>query len=88
MDAISQNSFELLFVKDRQCRLVYANDSLLRLLGKSADEIVGKTDIEFHSDPLLGEAVMENDRMVRETRQSLIAEEGSVAKNSKKYVNL
>jgi GAF domain-containing protein len=34
MDAISQSSSELLFVKDWQCRLVYANDSLLRLLGK------------------------------------------------------
>jgi hypothetical protein len=36
---------------------------------------VGKTDIVFHSDPLLVEAVMENDRMVRETRQSLVTEE-------------
>ena len=47
----------------------------MRLLGKSADEIVGNTDIEFHSDTLLGETVMENDRMVRETRQSLATEE-------------
>ena len=74
MDAISQNSSELIFAKDCQCRLVYANDSLLRFFGKSADEIVGKTDVEFHSDPLIGEAVMENDRIVRETRQSLVTE--------------
>ena len=75
IDAISQNSSELIFAKDCQCRLVYANDSLLRFLGKSADEILGKTDVEFHSDPLIGEAVMENDRIVRETRQSLVIEE-------------
>jgi len=75
IDAISQNSSELIFAKDCQCRLVYANDPLLRFLGKSADEILGKTDVEFHSDPLIGETVMENDRIVRETRQSLVAEE-------------
>ncbi len=75
LDAISQNSSEFLFAKDCQCRLVYANNSLVRLLGKSADEILGKTDVEFYSDPLFGEAVMENDRMVRETRQSLITDE-------------
>ena len=82
LDAISQNSSELLFAKDCQCRLVYANNSLLRLLGKSADEILGKTDIEFHSDPLLGEAVMENYRMVRGTRQSLVAEESILLQDS------
>jgi len=75
IDAISQNSSELIFAKDCQCRLVYANDSLLRFLGKSADEILGKTDVEFHSDPLIGEALMENDRIVRETRQSMVTEE-------------
>ena len=72
---VSQNSPELLFAKDCQCRVVYASDSLLHLLGKSADEVLGKTDIEFHSDPLLGEAVMENDRIVRETLQPLVTEE-------------
>ena len=72
---VSQNSPELLFAKDCQCRVVYASASLLHLLGKSADEVLGKTDIEFHSDPLLGEAVMENDRIVRETLQPLVTEE-------------
>ncbi len=36
---------------------------------------MGKTDVEFHSDPRLGEAVMKNDLIVRETHQSLVAEE-------------
>lgn len=73
--AVSQNSPDLLFVKDCQCQMVYVSDSLLSLLGKSADEVLGKTDIEFHSDPCLGEAVMENDRIIREACQPLVTEE-------------
>ena len=75
MDAISQNSSELIFVKDCQSRIVYASHSFLRFFGKSADEILGKTDVDFYSDPLISEGVMENDRIVRETRQSLVTEE-------------
>jgi PAS domain S-box-containing protein len=75
MDAISQNSSELIFAKDCQGRLVYVSDSFLRFFGKSADEILGKTDVDFYSDPLVGEAVMKNDRIVRETSQSMITEE-------------
>ncbi len=73
--AVSQNSPDLLFAKDCQCRLIYASESTLRLLGKSAEEVLGRTDAEFHPDPRLGEAVMENDRIVRETLQPLVVEE-------------
>jgi PAS domain S-box-containing protein len=75
MDAISQNSSELLFVKDCQSRIIYANDSFLRFFGKSADEILDQTDVDFYFDPLISEAVVENDRIVREVRQSLVTEE-------------
>ena len=75
MDAISQNSSELIFAKDCQGRLVYVSDSFLRFFSKSADEILGKTDVDLYSDPLISESVMENDRIVREKRQSLITEE-------------
>jgi PAS domain-containing protein len=54
MDAISQNSSELIFAKDCQGRLVYVSDSFLRFFSKSADEILGKTDVDLYSDPLLG----------------------------------
>ncbi len=73
--AISKYSPALVFAKDIQCRLVYASESTLRALGKSAAEVLGKTDVEFHADPRLGEAVMENDRIVRETLRPLVVEE-------------
>lgn len=75
LNAISQNLPDLIYAKDCQCRLVYASESVLRLLGKSENELLGKTDAEFHPDPELGKAVMENDRLVRETCKSLITEE-------------
>jgi PAS domain S-box-containing protein len=73
--AISQYSPDLVYAKDTQCRLVYASESTLRVLGKSPQEVMGKTDVEFHADPHLGSAVMENDRIVRETRRTLVVEE-------------
>ena len=75
LNAVSQNSPDLLFAKDSQGRLTYASESTLRVLGKSAAEVLGKTDAEFHPDLRLGEAVMENDRIVRETRRPLVVEE-------------
>ncbi len=75
LSAISQHSPDLVFAKDCQSRLVYASESTLRVLGKSAEESLGKTDPENHADPGLGEAVMEHDRIVRESRRPLVVEE-------------
>lgn len=75
LSAISQNVPDLLFAKDCQGRLVYASESTLSVLGKSAEEVLGKTDVEYHPDPHLGEAVMENDRIVRESRRPMVVEE-------------
>ncbi|RJR46003.1 MAG: PAS domain S-box protein [Desulfobacteraceae bacterium] len=75
LNAISRNAPDLIFAKDRESRLVYASESTLRVLGKSAQQTLGKTDTEFHADPALGLAVMENDRIVRETRLPLVVEE-------------
>ena len=73
--AISKHTPDLIFAKDRQGRIVHASDSVLRLLGKSVGEVLGKTDAECHTDPRLGEAVMENERIVRETGRPLVVEE-------------
>lgn len=72
LSAVSQNVPDLLFAKDCQCRLVYANKSTLRLLGKSSEEVLGNTDVEFHPDPCPGEVVMANDCIVRETHGALL----------------
>jgi PAS domain S-box-containing protein len=73
--AITKYSPDLIFAKDCQCRLVHASDSLLHLLGKKPEEVLGKTDAEFHADPKVGEIIMENDRIVRETGLPLVVEE-------------
>jgi PAS domain S-box-containing protein len=73
--AVSQHSPDLIYAKDCQTRIVYANEATLYLMDKSSDEVLGKTDVEFHADPRLGEAAMENDRIVRETLEPLTIEE-------------
>jgi PAS domain S-box-containing protein len=73
--AIIKYSPDIIFAKDCQCRLVHASDSLLRLLDKKPEEVLGKTDAEIYADPKVGEAIMENDRIVRETGLPLVVEE-------------
>jgi PAS domain S-box-containing protein len=73
--AITKYSPDLIFAKDCQCRVVHASDSLLHLLGKKPEEVLGKTDAEFYADPKVGEVIMENDRIVRETGLPLVVEE-------------
>jgi PAS domain S-box-containing protein len=73
--AITKYSPDIIFAKDCQCRVVHASDSLLHLLGKKPEEVLGKTDAEFYADPKVGEVIMENDRIVRETGLPLVVEE-------------
>jgi len=73
--SLLKNLPDLIFAKDRQGRIAYASESTLRLLGKASEEILGRTDAEICPDPRLGKAVMENDRIVRETGRLLIVEE-------------
>jgi diguanylate cyclase (GGDEF)-like protein/PAS domain S-box-containing protein len=44
---------DLLFVKDRECRFVLANDATARDLGQTTpDALIGKTDLDFYDEPL------------------------------------
>ena len=56
-----------LFMKDREGRCLFANPATLKLLGKSLDQVLGKTDREVHDDPRLANTLTENERRVMET---------------------
>ena len=55
--------------------MLYASELVERLIGKPISELIGKNDLEFHSDPKLAAALMENDRRVEKTRSPLVVEE-------------
>jgi PAS domain S-box-containing protein len=65
----------VIFAKDRDSRMLIANDGVVELLGKARSAFIGKTDAEFLDDPAQAEAVMANDRRVMETGVSEQVEE-------------
>ena len=73
--AINEGTDNMILVKDREGRLLMANPAMLRLLNKDESEIVGKTDLEFMSDPEQAREIMANDRRVMENGRLEVLEE-------------
>ncbi|MEI8197005.1 MAG: PAS domain-containing protein, partial [Phycisphaerae bacterium] len=48
--AISNTTGDVIFAKDRAGRLTFANPATLALIGKPADQVLGKTDAEYLKD--------------------------------------
>lgn len=57
----------VIYAKDREGRLLVGNAGTARLLGRSYDEFVGRTDVELLGDQPEADAVMANDRRIMET---------------------
>ena len=53
----------------------FANPAALALIGKSADQVLGRTDAEFLDDEAAAREVMENDRRIMETGVAMDVEE-------------
>ncbi|BAZ42069.1 multi-sensor hybrid histidine kinase [Calothrix sp. NIES-4101] len=64
----------LIFVKDRNQRLIMANPSTLRVIGKDASEVIGYQDTDFLS-VADAEKTTKNDRLVIETGEVQVFEE-------------
>jgi PAS domain S-box-containing protein len=73
--AVLDGTPDLMFLKDRQSRIVLANPATLHVIGKPAEEVLGKTDLEFYDDPEIGRPIMENDRRIMETGRAESMEE-------------
>lgn len=75
LNTINEATPTLIYVKDRQGRLVMGNSALFRALGKSESEVIGYTDAEFYVNPDEATPIVETDRQVMETGQIQIVEE-------------
>jgi len=75
LTAIIESTPIVIYAKAVDGRLLIANDATRQLIGKSWPEVEGKTDREFLSDPVQADAVMENDRQVMTSGQTLQVEE-------------
>lgn len=73
--AVTDGSPDPIFIKDRESKILFGNPALLRVLGKTLDEVVGKNDHELFADTAIGDAIMANDRQVLRSNTSIMVEE-------------
>ncbi|MFQ4144022.1 PAS domain S-box protein [Chlorogloeopsis sp. ULAP02] len=74
LNTVNQATPTLIYVKDRQGRLLLANPATLRAIGKTEAEIIGKTEMDFLSREE-AQQIVENDRRVMQTGQVQVFEE-------------
>jgi PAS domain S-box-containing protein len=73
--AVTDNSPDAIYVKDGLSRWLMANPAALRVIKKTAEQTLGKNDLELHDDPVVATAILENDRRVMEGGQTEAFEE-------------
>lgn len=61
LHSIGESSADLIFAKDLDGRLLYANPATLTVLGRRADEVMGKSELEWHDNPEEARAIHETD---------------------------
>jgi PAS domain S-box-containing protein len=82
--AIAEATDEVIFAKDAHGRYRFANPATLAAVGRSADEVLGRTDLEFDTDAIAARRRMESDRRVlesglpTETEESVLTSDGTV----------
>jgi PAS domain S-box-containing protein len=64
---IGETTPDLIFAKDRQRRMLFANPAVLAMLGKSWDEIRGRSDIEWLDHPTEAQQILAADARIIET---------------------
>ena len=73
--AIGESSAELIFAKDREHRLIYANPATLKAIGLTATEAMGRSEREWHGEGSESDAIMLADEQVMATGKTLRVEE-------------
>ncbi len=73
--AIADATPDLIFVKDIDCRLTFANPATLGVLGLTEQQAIGREASELYTDPSEGEAITANDRRIMAAGVSEAVEE-------------
>jgi len=73
--AVSDNTPDAIFVKDRGGRMIFANPAMLRMLDKSAAAVIGRTSSEIYGNPADAQMVDANDRSVMASGKAQMIEE-------------
>jgi len=63
------------FLKATDGRWLFSNPATLGVIGKSREEVIGRTDVEIWADPAAGAALMATDRRIMESGVAEVVEE-------------
>jgi PAS domain S-box-containing protein len=66
LTSIGESSADCIYAKDRDGRMLYANRATLAVVGRTAAEVIGKNEREWHHDKDEAEEIMAIDRGVME----------------------
>jgi PAS domain S-box-containing protein len=65
--AIGESSPDSIYAKDRQGRMLYVNPATLAVIGRPAEELLGRNEAEWHDDPEQAALIMANDQRIMES---------------------
>jgi PAS domain S-box-containing protein len=61
---IGETTPDLIYAKDRQSRMIFANPAVLKATGRAWEEIAGRPDTDWHPDPEEAAQFVEDDELV------------------------
>ena len=67
ISAISDSTEDVIYAKDREGRMTFANPATLALIGKPLEEVIGRTDLELLQDKTAAAEVTANDRRIMDS---------------------
>lgn len=73
--AIGESTADLLYAKDRQHRIIYANPATLAAVGRSLEDLLGNDEREWHNNLEEAEAIIANDDRVMASGETLRMDE-------------
>lgn len=83
LQAVCDGVTDLIFVKDRASRFLFANPATAQALGLSLDDLPGKTGLEEVQDQAEAAIILANDRQVIETGAAITVEETFTGANGR-----
>lgn len=73
--AVSDNTSDAIFVRDRSGRMIFANPAMLGILGKAESEVIGRRNAEIYANSEDAMRVDASDRQIMAQGQAEVVEE-------------
>jgi PAS domain S-box-containing protein len=61
---IGDSTPDLIYAKDRDSRILYANRAAYEIIGRPAEQVIGHSDLDWAEDPAQARAIIANDQAV------------------------